>query len=58
MTYLILSESELAVISGMPTKDERQIDSACIKIMNRGARNLIVLLGNKGCILWNKDGKK
>ena len=58
VTYLILSESELAVISGMPTKDERQIDSACIKIMNRGTRNLIVLLGNKGCILWNKDGKK
>ena len=42
----------------MPTKDERQIDLACIKIMNRGTRNLIVLLGNKGCILWNKDGKK
>jgi len=42
----------------MPTKDERQIDEACKNIMDRGAKNLIVPLGSKGCILWNKDGKK
>lgn len=58
VTYLIPNESELGVISGMPTKDERQIDEACKNIMDRGAKNLIVPLGSKGCILWNKDGKK
>ena len=57
-TYLILNESELSIISGMPTNDEKQIDLACQRIMEKGAQNLIVPLINKGCILWNKEGKK
>ena len=42
----------------MPTNDEKQIDLACQRIMEKGAQNLIVPLINKGCILWNKEGKK
>lgn len=58
VNYLIPNESELEIISGKPTYDKEQIELACKTIMNKGAQNLIVTLGNKGCILWNKDGKK
>lgn len=58
VNYLIPNKSELSIISGLPTNDEHQIDFACQKIMEMGAQNLIVTLGQKGCILWNQDGRK
>ena len=58
VTYLMPNKSELSKISGLPTNDEEQIDKACQNIMNRGAQNLIVPLGTKGCIFWNNKGKK
>lgn len=59
INYLIVNESELAAITNMPTNSYDQTELACIKLMEKEPQNLIVVLKNKGCILWNKEvGKK
>lgn len=58
VNYLTPNENELSIISGMPTDNMEQIELASKKIMDLGAQNLIVTLGDKGCLLYNKDGKK
>ena len=58
VTYLTPNETELAIISGMPTDNMEQIHLASKKIMDLGAQNLLVTLGEKGCLLCNKDGEK
>ena len=59
VNYLIVNESELSSISGMPTNSEDQTELACKKLMEKKPKNLIVILKNKGCILWNREvGKK
>ena len=56
--YLTPNESELALITGMPTETIEQIELASKKIIELGARNLIVTLGEKGSLLCNKEGAK
>ena len=56
--YLTPNESELSLITGMPTNTIEQIELASKKIIELGARNLIVTLGEKGCLLCNKEGTK
>ena len=42
----------------MPTETIEQIELASKKIIELGARNLIVTLGEKGSLLCNKEGTK
>ena len=56
--YLTPNESELSLITGMPTETIEQIELASKKIIELGAKNLIVTLGEKGSLLYNKDGSK
>jgi ribokinase len=59
VNYIIVNESELYTITGMPTNNEDETENACKKFMEKEPQNLIVILRNKGCILWNKEvGKK
>lgn len=58
VNYLIANENELSIISGMPTNSEELVNKACAEFMKNEPQNLIVILKNKGCILWNKDGNK
>ena len=58
VTYLTPNESELSIITGMPTNNLEQVELACKKIIDLGVQNLIVTLGDKGCLLYNKEGKK
>jgi len=59
VNYLIADENELSIISGMPTNNDDQVNKACEEILKKEPpQNLIVVLKNKGCILWNKDGNK
>ena len=57
-TYIKPNETELSLISGMPTNTMEEIEKASKKIMDRGAQNLLVTLGDKGCILYSKNNEK
>ena len=56
--YLIPNESELALITGMPTDTTERIILASKKLIELGVKNLIVTLGDKGSVLCNKDNVK
>ena len=56
--YLIPNEIELSLMTGMKTDQIEQIEIACKKIIELGAKNLIVTLGEKGSLLYNKEGSK
>jgi len=53
--YIIIDKKELSSITGMPTENEKQIEEASQKIFELGVQNLIVLLGEDGTFLYNKD---
>lgn len=56
VNFLTPNETELSIITGMPTSNIEEILKASQKIMDLGAQNLIVTLGENGCLLCNKDG--
>lgn len=56
--YIILDKNELSSITGMPTDDEKQIELASQKIFELGVQNLIVMLGEDGTFLYNKDNSR
>lgn len=58
VNYLTPNESELSLITGMPTSNLEEIKLASKKIIELGAQNLIVTLGEKGSLLVNKEGSK
>ena len=53
--YIIMDKNELSSITGMPTDDNKQIELASQKIFELGIQNLIVILGENGTFLYNKD---
>ena len=56
VNFLTPNETELSLITGMPTDNIEQILAASKKIMMMGAQNLIVTIGENGCLLCNKEG--
>ena len=56
--YVILDKKELSSITGMATDDEKQIELASQKILELEIQNLIVILGEDGTFLYNKDNKR
>lgn len=53
--FIIPNETELAVITDINTDDEKGIREAGEKLLNMGAKNLIVTLGSKGSLHLNKE---
>ena len=56
--YIIIDKKELSSITGMQTDDNKQIELACQKIFELGIQNLIVILGENGTFLYNKDNSR
>ena len=52
---IIPNESELALITGMPTETEEEIKKAGEKLLDMGVSNLIVTLGSKGSLILNRE---
>lgn len=48
LSFLVPNESELALLSGMPTESEDQITSAARSLIAKGIGNVIVTLGGRG----------
>ncbi|MDP0487927.1 MAG: ribokinase [Fusobacterium sp. JB020] len=53
--FLIPNETELELLSEMPTTSKEEILIACKKLLNKGVKNLIVTLGKKGSIFVGTD---
>ena len=53
---IIPNESELGIITGMPTNTLEEIEAAARKLLNMGVKELIVTLGSQGSLHLNKKG--
>lgn len=53
---IIPNESELGIITGMPTNTLEEIEAAAQKLLNMGVKELIVTLGSQGSLHLNKKG--
>lgn len=56
--FIIPNETELSLLSGMEIKDIPSAEQAAWKLLERGAQNVIVTLGNKGALIVNKETSK
>ncbi|HET6436428.1 MAG TPA: ribokinase [Anaeromyxobacter sp.] len=51
LTFLVPNQTELALLSGMPTGSVAQNDAAARSLLRRGIRTVIVTLGGDGALL-------
>jgi ribokinase len=52
---LIPNEAELEFLSGAPARTEVELSAAARRLLNRGAKAVIVTLGEKGCLYVNPE---
>ncbi|MEA5016161.1 MAG: ribokinase [Candidatus Limiplasma sp.] len=50
-TYVIPNETELHILSGMEMATDNQIKAAAQTLLDKGARSVVVTLGNRGAML-------
>ena len=53
--YIIIDKNELSTLTGMNIDNDNQIELASKKFYEIGIQNLIVILGEKGTFLYNKE---
>jgi len=53
--YLVPNETELELLSGMPTNSEDEVLVASKKLMDMGVKNLIVTMGKNGSIFVGEE---
>ncbi|MDO8550849.1 MAG: ribokinase [Ignavibacteria bacterium] len=56
--YLTPNETELELLSGISVKDEKSIEMAAEELLNKGVKNVIVTMGEKGAYLLSKERKE
>lgn len=56
VTYLTPNETELMKLTGMPCNTLEEIKDASQMLLNRGVRNVLVTIGEKGALLTNDAG--
>lgn len=53
--YIKPNETELSILTGKPIDTENNIINAASEMLERGVKNVIVTLGEKGCYLINRS---
>lgn len=53
--FFVPNETELAILTGMPTGTEAEIKKAAMSLVNRGLKNVIVTMGSKGSMWVSKN---
>ncbi len=56
--YILPNQTELAVVTGKRISGAESLESAARSLLERGARNVIVTLGEKGALIVNRLGKQ
>ena len=54
-TFLVPNETELAILTGLPTETNEQVIEAARSLIAKGIRTLIVTLGKRGSMLVTRD---
>lgn len=53
--FIVPNETELSLLTGQSVSDISSAEKAAKKLLDRGARNVIVTLGSKGALIVNKE---
>lgn len=53
---LIVNETEMAMITGMPVDDTDQVNAGLRQLIERGAREVILTMGDKGVLYGDAEG--
>lgn len=56
--YIIPNESELEILSGVTINNVKDAEEQALKLLKKGAKNVIVTLGNKGALLVTQEKVK
>lgn len=56
--FLILNQSELALLSGASAGKEVEIDAAAARLLDAGVGHVIVTLGARGACLFDRNGRQ
>ncbi|WP_196600220.1 ribokinase [Pectinatus frisingensis] len=54
--FFVPNETELSIITGMPTNTEENIKKAALTLIEKGIKNVIVTMGARGS-MWVTEGK-
>lgn len=55
--YFLPNETELSILTGMPTGTETEIEAAANVLLAKGLKNVVVTMGSRGS-LWLANGRK
>lgn len=56
--YFVPNETELEILTGMPVASDDEIAAAAASLLDRGLKNLIVTLGDKGALWLSAGGRE
>lgn len=56
VTYLTPNETELSVLTGLPTKTDKQVATACIALLKKGVKTVVATLGSRGAYAATAEG--
>ena len=56
--YLTPNETEMEILTGMPTGSELELFAAADKLLSMGVKNIVATLGKRGALIANDSGKK
>ncbi|MBQ8885351.1 MAG: ribokinase [Clostridia bacterium] len=54
--YITPNETELSILTGMPTETDEEVIAAAQKLISLGTKNVVATLGSRGALIANKDG--
>ncbi len=56
--FLTPNETELEILSGCKVEEECSVEKAAIVLLEKGVKNVLLTIGERGSILVNKNGTK
>ena len=56
--FFVPNETELAILTGMPTETRKDVEQAAASLIERGLKNVIVTLGGRGALWMTADEKQ
>ncbi len=56
--FFVPNETELAILTGMPTETRQDVEQAAASLIERGLKNVIVTLGGRGTLWMTADEKQ
>ncbi len=54
--YLTPNETELSILTGMPTETDEEVIAAANKLLSLGTKNVVATLGSRGALIANAEG--